>query len=329
MSFKTLAISSLIALTTLSSVTHAQSRQSFLDRMMFTVNPQINYQGPMFQDENKDGMKEYFSDVTKIILEEAHKKAKGYLDSGDTKAYYAFMVLAMTVPLHEGLLIHFRKVSNDGTICNDSANSGDIIPSSATTTRNHFQQYLKGGKRPFIVDCHTVRNDEFLKQIIRGADGSDMGMMQVSIRWHFDDFLANRKYESVRSTVNYGLNYLMRGFRTVYRNSNKYRCISKMFSSKVNYESLVRGIWAGQYNSGNVAATCRFADSSSQYRGHDIGFAKNLDKVLSFSSTKSLPIYSSVEAKLNSDAEAALSEVVENFKNSSNKRSSLNRLLNK
>lgn len=328
MSFKTLAVSSLIALSTLNSMAHAQSRLGFLDRMMFTINPEISYQGPVFRDEDRSQMTGYFSEMTKIVLEEAHKTAKGYLDSGDTEAYYAFMVLAMTVPLHEGLLIHFRQVSNDGSICNDNANSGEIIPSSASTTRKHFQQYLKDGDRPFIVDCQKVRNDESLKQIIRGGDGSDMGVMQVSIRWHFDDFLANKKYESVRSTVNYGVNYLMRGFRSVYRNSKKYRCISKMFSSKVDYEALVRGIWAGQYNSGNVGATCRFADRSSPYRGHDVGFEKNLEKVLNFSSSKSIPVFSGIEARLDASTEAALTEVIENFKNSSNNRTSLNRLLN-
>lgn len=328
MSFKTFALSSFIALTTLSSVSHAQSRLGFLDRMMFTINPEITYQGPVFRDERRSEMGSYFSDVTKIILEEAHQAAKGYLDSGDTEAYYAFMVLAMTVPLHEGLLIHFREVSNDGNICNERANSGEIIPASATTTRNHFQQYLKDGDKPFIVDCQNVRNDQTLKQIIRGGDGSDMGIMQVSIRWHFDDFLANKKYESVRETVNYGVNFLMRGFRSVYRNSGNYRCISRRFSSKIDYEALVRGIWAGQYNSGNLGATCRFADRSSPYRGHDVGFEGNLKKVLNFSSTKSIPVFSGIEAKLNPTTEAALTEVIENFKKSTNNRAALNRLLN-
>lgn len=328
MNWKTVALTSIVAFTTFGSLAHAQSqRLSFLDRMMFTINPAIDYQGPTFRDEKRQEMTAYYSDVTKIILEEAHVAAKGYLDSGDTQAYYAFLVLAMTVPLHEGLLIHFREVSNDGNICNDNANSGNIIPSSATTTRGHFKKYLKDGDTPFIVDCKDVRNDQTVKQIIRGGDGSDMGMMQVSIRWHFDDFLAKKKYESVRGTVNYGVNFLMKGFRSVYRNSSNYRCISRRLSSKVDYEALVRGIWAGQYNSGNLGQTCRFTDRNSPYRGHDVGFENNLKKILDFSTKKSLPVFSGIEAKMNAESEGALSEVIENFKKGTNNRNQLEKLL--
>lgn len=304
-----------------------EKRVGFLDKMMFTINPQVQTEGPIFVDSEVSKRQDYTSEVFKIILSTAHEKAKSYLEAGDTQGYYAFMVLGMTVPLQEGLYMHFRETTNDGTLCNPDANEGMIIGEAAKTTKEHFDVYLKSGEVPFLADCEKVSDTPVLKQIIRGHDGSDMGMMQVSLRWHYDDFLANRKYESVQRSVEYGLNFIMQGYRQIYRNASDYSCLTTFFLKNIKYENLIRGAWAGKYNSGNIRQTCRISDRSSPYRGHDEHFEENLQKVLSFPETGEISVFSDFTIKLNADVKAAVVEVIENFKNESNKRQAIEKIL--
>lgn len=306
----------------------AEKRVGFLDRMMFTINPEVQTQGPIFVDSEVSKRQDYTSEVFKIILSVAHEEAKSYLEAGDTQGYYAFMVLGMTVPLQEGLYMHFRETPNDGTVCNPEANEGIIIGSAAKTTKRHFDEYLKSGETPFLADCEKVSDDPVLKQIIRGHDGSDMGMMQVSLRWHYDDFLANRKYESVQRSVEYGLNFIMKGYRSIYRNADDYSCLTTFFRKNIKYRNLIRGAWAGKYNSGSIKQTCRITDRSSPYQAHDEHFEGNLDKVLSFPETGEIPVFSNFSIKLNADMKAAVIEVIENFKNETNNRQAIEKVLN-
>lgn len=305
----------------------AEKRVSFLDRMMFTINPEVETQGPIFVDSEVSKRQEYTSEVFKIILSSAHEQAKSYLEAGDTQGYYAFLVLGMTVPLQEGLYMHFRETTNDGTVCNPDANEGLIIGSAAKTTKQHFDQYLKSGETPFLANCQNVANDPVLKQIIRGHDGSDMGMMQVSLRWHYDDFLANRKYESVKRSVDYGLNFIMKGYRSIYRNASDYGCLTTFFKKRIKYKNLIRGAWAGQYNSGSIKQTCRITDRSSPYQAHDEHFEGNLEKVLNFPETGEIPVFSNFSIKLDPEVKAAVVEVIENFKSESNKRQAIKKVL--
>ena len=153
--------------------------------------------------------------------------------------------------------------------------------------------------------------------------------MQVSIRWHFDDFLANRKFESVQATLQYGIGHLMKGFNPVYRNAGEYKCLAEtgiFKKSKINYLNLIRGVWAGQYNSGSITKTCRFADSASPYKSHDIGFEKNLKKVLDFKGTLAVDMVG--EFKLDADTAAAFMEVTSNLKNATNSKVALDKILN-
>jgi hypothetical protein len=153
--------------------------------------------------------------------------------------------------------------------------------------------------------------------------------MQISIRWHFDDFLTNKKYESVAKTLDYGFGHLLNGFDPVYRNVANYPCITEgggLFSKKrINYFSLIKGIWAGKYNSGSISQTCRFADSDSPYRKNDLGFARNLDKILGFTGTIQADYIGNL--KVEGVANEAIKEIVNNLKDNKNNRTSLERLL--
>lgn len=303
-----------------------------LDRMVYTLNPKAEISGPVFKDESSKSEKDkYGTDLIRIILEEAHKKAKTYLDKDDPKAYYSFMVLALTVPMHEGLYIHFRKAETD-PVCNENANSGELVKANSEDLYKIFNQYLKSGEVPFLANCQDVLNETALTQVVRGADGSDFGVMQLSIKWHFDTFLAKGKYKSVRDTVAYGVSHLMNGFKVVYANISDYECLytkKNIFSKKViNYKNIVRGIWGGKYNSGSVALTCRFADPESPYKKFDEGFNSNLDKVLSFDKSKGTVGYNSaLSFELQGDVRSALGEIIDNFNNEKDERSKMTSLL--
>ncbi len=301
------------------------SHLKVLDRMMYTINPSATIEGPQFRDQgDKIEKSKYASSLVSIILKEADKKAKKYLEAGDTQAYYAFLALGLTVPLHEGLYVHFRNV--DGDVCRKDANNGDLVKKAGPTIYKIFAQYFKDPSNPFFPNCEEMKTTMGVKQMIRGGDGTDLSIMQVSIRWHFDDFLANKKYESVSKTLNYGLGILLNGFNPVYRNAADYTCLfDDVNKKKMNYISLIRGVWAGKYNSGSLVQTCRFADPNSPYKGHDINFAKNLDKILNFQGV--IPADYIGNLNVEGVTADAIKEVITNLKNNKNNRTALDKVL--
>ena len=312
-----------------SSLAQEQSRIKVLDRMMYTINPTIKLIGPVFRDQgDKTEKSKYASALISLILKEADGEAKKYLEAGDTQAYYAYLVLALTVPLHEGMYIHFRNV--DGDVCNVNANNAELVKKSGPINLKIFNNYFKNPARIYFPNCEEMNVKTGVNQMIRGGDGTDLSIMQISIRWHFDDFLANRKYEEVSRTLNYGFTLLLNGFDPVYRNVADYKCIleSDTFfgKKKINYINLIKGIWAGKYNSGSIARTCRFTDPDSPYKNHDIGFAKNLDKILNFNGSLT-PDYIG-EIKIEENVSDAIKEIVADLKGNRNEHKSLDKILN-
>jgi hypothetical protein len=327
MTYKLLGAFAVAALMT-TNVFAEPARNKALDKMMYTINPKATLTGPVFSDQSDAIAKnKYATELVRLILKEAHAQGSQYLEAGDTQAYYAILTLALTVPLQEGLYIQYRSVEGSD-ICREDANNGELVKKSGETNYTLFNQYFKAAGNEFFPDCDKIKTDK-ITQIIRGGDGTDLSLMQVSIRWHFDDFLANKKYESVRSTLEYGIGHLMKGFKPVYRNLSDYKCISTsggLFKKKkISYTNLVRGVWAGQYNSGSISQTCRFTDFGSKFKNHDKGFEKNLNKILAFDGTLSVDMVG--DFKLDADVAAAFKEVVTNLQQEKNDRTALDRLL--
>lgn len=322
------AIAALSLLSTSAFSAEAAPRNKALDKMMYTINPEIALSGPVYRDQGDAASKnKYASELVRMILKEAHKQGAKYLEAGDTQAYYAILTMALTVPMQEGLYIQYRGLEGAPEACREEVNNGELVKKAGETNYNLFNQYFKTAEKPFLPNCDTLKTDKFT-QIIRGGDGTDLSIMQVSIRWHFDDFLANKKYESVQSTLEYGIGHLMKGFNPVYRNVADYKCIAEsgLFKKKkVSYTNLIRGVWAGQYNSGSISKTCRFDDSSSPYKHHDKGFEKNLNKILDFKGTLAVDMVA--EFKLDKEVADAVIEVTDNLKSATNNRTALDKLL--
>ena len=320
-------LGTIAALSVLTTTAIAADRNTSLDKMMYTINPAVSVSGPIFRDQSDVATKnKYGTELVRLILKEADKQAAPYKEAGDMKAYYAILTLALTVPLQEGLYIQYRGV--EGDVCRSDVNNGELLKSGSSATYDIFNQYFKTEVTPFFPNCEDINTNK-VTQIIRGGDGSDLSVMQVSIRWHFDDFLALKKYESVEATLQYGISHLMKGFNPVYRNLNDYKCLvgGGFFKKKkpLNYVDLIRGVWAGQYNSGSITKTCRFSDSSSPFKGHDKGFERNLNKILAFNGTLAVDMVG--DFKLDNDVAAAFKEVVSNLQNATNNRRALDVLL--
>jgi hypothetical protein len=308
--------------------TQAGDHIKALDKMMYTINPNASIAGPIFKDQDsKEDKNKYLSNVIKIILKEADKKANKYKEAGDFQAYYTFLTMALTVPLHEGLYLQFRKVNEN--VCKLSINSGELIKKSNEQTFKIFSDYLKDGNDPFIPDCEKLASETKVTQLIRGGDGSDLSMMQISMRWNADDFLANKKYSNVEKSIEYGLGILLSGFDTVYRNFDQYPCLFENKGAfnrkKIIFSNVIRGVWGGKYNSGSVSKTCRFADPNSPYAKHDIGFLANLNKILSFNETIDVDIVG--KFTLEKEENLAVTEVLKNFQKNTNSNKYLDKLI--
>jgi hypothetical protein len=291
----------------------------WLSKQMFSLNPSVRIEGPKVGTLST---KEYNSQVLRLILEEGHELSREYLMAEDHKAYWAFLITAITVPFHEGGNIHFRVYENDGKTCHEKANSGDIFKSNQHYY-SAFQRIFKNSSQ-IIPNCSDLDQEQDLNQFIHGADGSDLGIMQVNIRWHERDYLAVGDWTSVRKSIRYGLRILKKGFDSVYRNSNSYSCVNDS-NGKLNYQSIIRGVWAGLYNSGNLKSTCRFTDSANAWAGNDKKFKLHLETILSLSEKENRNKHYSLPAL----EDSILEKVVQGFNSSSQKADFLIEYLSK
>lgn len=276
----------------------------WLAKQMFTLAPTIQIYGPV---KGALSSQQYQTKIFRIILEEGHEKAREYLQVGDFEAYWAFIIASLTVPLHEGSNLHFRKIENDGTKCQERSNSGQIFSNSAKYTAV-FNRIFKKTSPPALPECSEVNNDQYFHQLLHGADGSDLGIMQVNLYWHERNYLAGGDWKSVRKTIRYGLGLLKNGFSGVYRNSNRYSCVQS--ASGVNYDNLIRASWAGVYNSGNLGASCRFANPNSDWARNDNNFKNSLNKIKSLDDDSQR----SRHYKMESREGGLLKSIVEHYK---------------
>lgn len=280
-------------------------KADWLDRQMFTIAPHVQLYGPMQGAMLAD---QYNTKIFRIILEEAHEKAREYLRVQDYEGYWAFIIGSLTVPLHEGSNLHFRKRENNGRLCQERSNTGAIFNNSSRYSQT-FKRIFKDIQPSVIPDCYNFRTATQIQQLLHGHDGSDLGIMQVNLYWHERNYLATGDWKSVRKSVRYGLSLYKNGFDGVYRNSNRYSCVNT--NDGVNYYNLIRAAWSGVYNSGNLGASCRFADSNSSWAQNDINFKKSLDKILELDNSTAR----SRSYKLETIEDALLENIVKHYKN--------------
>lgn len=303
-----------------------------LNNVMATINKDAQIVGPIYRHERRN-VEKYGDEVATILLQEAHRAATRFLNEGNTKAYYGFMALALTVPNQEGLMVHFREVEADKDYCRDKRSEGKNIVSK--TAKENFQKTFNGksgffsrNKSGFLVPCKDLRGEDSYRQlIVGGSDGSDVGIMQVSVLWHYDDFLAKGSYTSVRETIRYGLGYILKQYKRAYRkadtNDTDYTCFVE--NGQINYLSIIRGSWSA-YN-GGPAQVCRFSRTDDPHAPKDKHFLGNLKQTLNLNNGGFFGFMKEDELILTGNVKSAVQEVISNFENDTNKRSAIESIL--
>lgn len=320
-------IKNVLVTSCLLSSTLASGYNHIVERQHFTLSPDMEIQGPILN--NFKERERYNRQVVNILLSEASQLAKEYRDYDDYEAYWSFIILSLAVPFHESNIVHFWR-NSDPSKCLTKSNEGSKLPSSLRTTRRIFQNRFRKGENKVFPDCSDLEKEETVNTIIHGADSSDFGLMQLNIRWHDAHFVAPKKYLNVRSTANYGLNFIKNsystGFDQIYRNgTQKYSCLDAG-DGKIDYEKLIRGTWAGKYNSGNTkpSAVCRFNNSNSPHKKKDQGFKRGLDELLNYKESRKDKYFT---LKLPEDAATVIEKIMEAFKTKSTDASFLDRYL--
>lgn len=314
--------------------------EGFLNTVMGTINPSAEIQGPVYRPTTKIEDR-YGDELAKILIQEAHKKAKRYLDQGNTQAYYAFMALALTVPNQEGLMVHFREVPADRDNCNDDRSTGSDIKSSKA--KSQFRETLNkrtffSRNKGFLVTCSKLRGEDSYRQLILGgSDGSDVGIMQLSALWHYEEFLKEEKFSSVRETIRYGLTYISRRFEDIRANRESgvvlrgsrdiaydFTCFNNQ-SDKEFYKNIVKGAWAA-YN-GGPTQICRFALENNPHKGKDDGFEESLQKTMDLNKGRVFGYNKNLAIPLTPKMKEVVEEIISNIENQTNERTNITTIL--
>ena len=255
-----------------------------------SISPDQKVSG-MAHTGNNDS--EYVTMIYSSILRIAGDIAAEQLEMGNKDIYYAFLMMALMVPYHESRLMHFRinepEMKYDKKRrwrgCSQYANSGKNIFYTNKTTGKYvvynpekkhkiFKGIFRDEFNPIAPDCSRLNQDSTTAQLLSSGLLEDMGIMQLNFAAHTNMYLA-KDILSLEKTLNYGLSYLYKGLRQIVLNKKKYPCILNADGS-INVYNLIRGNWAGKYNSGHVKKTCRFARDDSHYSHSDALFQRRL-----------------------------------------------------
>lgn len=367
----------IISAAMLGSIGSQAAFTSIINNAAAPINPKAELSGPVYRHETKAEDK-YGDEVAKIIFEEAHKRAKAYLEEGNTDAYYAFMILAFAVPRQESLYVQFSEVPADKDNCRDGLAVGEKIKNTESfATQDVFREIFNNQKplpkelqkKPgffsgrdkkdehkrkveahhanneklamsgFLMPCSKMSgNEKTHRRLMAGGwDGSDVGFMQVSVRWHSEKYMRPQKFKSVRESVNYGVNYLYPNFdKAIGRYSRpdyvanpeaRWACYTDA-SGNVNYQAAIQGTWAA-YN-GGPGARCRFTkmdDPNNDFAGHDKGFLKSIKTVTDLNKGRFFGFNEEGQLPISELTKNALAEMVNNYENKTNKREFLSQIL--
>ena len=247
----------LLAAITFSTLTQAKLVEpSWYKNVFVTLNPGSKTVGPVMDPESPS-YATYGDELTAMIKSQTHREGgrfTGLYGTGrnELEKYNAFMLMGYTIPLHEGLYTHFRRIKNEAGKCDKDRNNGLKLKDQGTT-KKQFLSAFRNGDNPYLTDCSNTSSQSTLTQLIAGGgDSSDIGIMQLSSLWHYDIFLKEKRYESVQKSIRYGMNQLYLGFNQIGNNVNDFNCL-KNTDGTLNLVKLMRASWGGWYNAGAKA----------------------------------------------------------------------------
>lgn len=160
-----------------------------------------------------------------------------------------------------------------------------------------------------VKNCDKLMQFERVKQMQFANDYADIGIFMFNSNSHPDIFTTNGVFD-FNSVIDYGVKFLYSGYSTVakhnlldhadsYQYKESLSCFegldARSFSGRM---FLMRGAWAGNYNSGKISKSCRIDEDHSAFKNaksykkpgyklNDSGFLKSMAKFfLEFRDTK-------------------------------------------
>lgn len=127
-----------------------------------------------------------------------------------------------------------------------------------------------------FVTCSELAHLSRVNQILFSNDYADIGLMMFNAKSH-GEFFFTEQFKNTDKVIDYGLSFLYEGFNKIaYYASGGILENIRYFSSLSCYDDfsessfeskldLLRGSWAGKYNSGKVRRSCRFARTDKGY----------------------------------------------------------------
>lgn len=256
--------------------------EDFPDRIYLTLAPEAlpadNAAASLVRDASLPILtdKAYNDAVFAMLLKVAAEVGQD-LSETDPALFDTWLLGALTVMSHESRWTHFRRLDPLGGRCQTELNSGKRYSERSTKLEAMFEAHL----RPLVQACPLFDAGAPATQLLASYDLESVGIMQLALRWHLAEYTEPRAFLSVEESLRYGLGYLYKGFISLARNSEGYECLrSHRPESKEFRRALVRGAWAGQYNSGQLGRSCRFADPSDPWAANDLSFERDLERVL-------------------------------------------------
>jgi hypothetical protein len=275
------AILSLWALLQLGGIAYSAPFADFPDRLYLTLarDPRLPLPTDPFTRDGRVPLHsgiQYNDAVFRSLISSA-SEIGSELAEVDTSIYVAWLVQALAVSTHESHWAHFRMLRPLGDRCQENLNSGVRHQEKSPRLGELFQKYL----RPISGSCQDFRKDRPSLQLVASSDLESVGIFQIALRWHLAEYVDTGDFLNVERSIHYGLRYLYKGFSALVRNSDRFPCLSEHeLESEAFRRALVRGTWAGHFNSGQVSKACRFTNAQSPWVKNDQNFVRSLNDLL-------------------------------------------------
>lgn len=194
-----------------------------------------------------------------------------------------------------------------------------------------FYKALGRGKNIF-KNCNSFAGQNNIQQMLFSNDYADVGMFMFNASSHPRVFAEGDVFDFDK-TIAYGLGYLYNGhnnsggFVSIVENAQSYSCLRGLEQSNPKKFALrlIRGVWAGQYNSGNTSQTCRFQKRSHKWAKNDRKYFLDLRKIYDDDLPEGSLWHSYLPA--GSYEEKAFFELIGNVLNQTNNRTFLDVIL--
>jgi hypothetical protein len=172
---------------------------------------------------------------------------------------------------------------------------------NANRLNKYFPKFKRTVKTPInIKNCEKLNQFDNIKQMQFANDYADVGIFMFNTASHPEMFSTDAVFD-FDSVIDYGIKFLYSGYSTVanhnlldhpenYRYNSSLSCFkghdARSFAGRM---FIMRGAWAGNYNSGKTSKSCRIDESHSTfkkvsamkkagYKLNDKGYLENMAK---------------------------------------------------